>query len=268
MLSPKAEQVIHDYLNLPFKGIPGARAPYFNNARQRERGQLRVLVGKGTPQEIVEEAKIISIQYHAGLFDKQGDCCLHNAHTGKPVTPDDLRRFLIDHSLGIECSGFVTQVLRAHYRETKGFDFVKKITATPRAEIVRRLIAWLRPVENINVATYANDENSTLVRGYEEIKPGDLVIMLKTGPRQEHDHILLITDVQGKTIHYAQARAWSREGKYDHGVARGTISITHPTESLLKQDWQELGYNGDGNETYIEAKQANTLCIKRLRLNT
>lgn len=266
MLSPRAEQIIHDYFNLPFKGALGVRTPYFNNTRQNQRGQLRVLVGKGTPEEIVEEAKIISIQYHAGLFDKQGDCCLHNSHTGKLVTPDDLRRFLVDHNLGIDCSGFVTQVLLAFYQETKGVNFMRKITITPPRKIVRRLIAWFRPVENINVATYTNDVNSVTIRTCLEIKPGDLVIMLKTGPRHERDHILLITEVQGKTIHYAHARAWSREGKYGHGVARGMIEITKPTGTLLEQTWGELGLVNEQNETYLEAKNAATLFIKRLRL--
>ncbi len=266
MLSPKAEQVIRSYFNLPFKGIPGVRAPYFNNTRQRERGQLRVLAGKGTPQEIVEEAKIISIQYHAGLFDKQGDCCLHNSHTGKVVTEDDLRRFLIDHNLGIDCSGFVTQALLAHYRETQGINFLKKIIIAPPGKITRRLIAWFRPVENINVATYANDANSAPIRNTREIKPGDLVIMLKTGPRREHDHILLITDAQEKTIHYVHARAWNREGKYGHGVARGSIAITKPGGALLEQTWGEFGLVNEQNETYLEAKSAETLALKRLRL--
>lgn len=265
MLSPQAEQIIHNYFNLPFKGIAGVRTPYFNNTRQRERGQLRVLVGKGTPQEIVEETKIISIQYHAGLFDKQGDCCLHNSHTGKPVTPDDLRRFLVDHSLGIDCSGFVTQVLLTHYRETKGENFMKKITIIPSDKIMRRLIAWLRPVENISVAVYANDTNSASIRNIQEIKPGDLIIMLKTGPRHDHDHIILITDIQGKTIHYTHARAWNREGKYGHGVARGTITVTKPGGTILEQTWGEFGLVNEQNETYLEAQNAEVLTIKRLR---
>jgi hypothetical protein len=63
MLSPGAQQLIHDYLNLPCGTMKGIRCPYINNARLRQRGQLRVLVGKGTPREIIEEANIISTQY-------------------------------------------------------------------------------------------------------------------------------------------------------------------------------------------------------------
>ena len=91
MLSPKAQQLIHNYLNLPFKGVNGVRCPYFNNARLKQRGQLRVLVGKGTPGEIAEEAYIISVQKHAGFFEKTGECCLHNQHTGSPTDQASLK---------------------------------------------------------------------------------------------------------------------------------------------------------------------------------
>ena len=35
MLSPKAEKIINNYFNLPFKGLGDIRCPYFNNARRR-----------------------------------------------------------------------------------------------------------------------------------------------------------------------------------------------------------------------------------------
>lgn len=268
MLSPRAEQLIHDYLNLPFKGITGVRAPYFNNARGRERGQLRSLIGKGTPTEIAEEAQIISIQYHAGLFDKNGDCCLHEAHPG--ASADAIRKFLVDHDLGIECSGFVTQILRAHYAETKHFDLMKKMFIISPAHLIRWLITRLRPVENINVRSYTNDRNTSVVASatvgfdYSHVQPGDLITMLETGPNNKRNHIVLVTDVSGKTIRYVHARAWTSEGQYDHGVARGIITITKSGAPLTEQKWEEKDTTGEKNETLAEAKLARSLEIRRL----
>lgn len=269
MLSKTAEQVITDYLNLPFRGVSGVRTPYFNNTRLKQRGQLRVLVGKGTPEEIAEEAQIISIQYHAGLFEKDGACCLHNKHTGEPVTEGEMRKFLIDNSLGIECSGFVTHVLRAHYLETKGIDITKKLFIVSPKHILRYLISRLRPIENISVLTYASDKNTSLIMNssgteYSKLTPGDIVIMLETGPTGKRNHILLITGIEGKTIHYAHARAWSSEGKYGHGVNQGTITIIDPAKPLLDQTWTENGVTGRENETYLEAAGAKVLEIRRL----
>lgn len=266
MLSPAAEKAIDNYLNLPFPGIQGVRCPYFNNARLKKRGQLRVLVGKGSPDEIIEESKIISIQYHCGIFCKNGNL------EEKPFTAEEIRRFLIDHNLGVECSGFVTQILKAHFSETKKFDFTKKIFIASPKNFFRWLIAKLRPVENIDVKVYADDRNSTRVIGegigynYENVAPGDVITMLETGPLQKRNHILLITKKEGNIIHYVHARAWSTEGRFGHGVERGTISIIKPLQNLLEQKWTEKGISGDQNETYLEAKQAKKIEIRRIIL--
>ncbi len=268
MLSPKAEQLINSYLNLPFKGLFGVRTPYYNNARGRERGQLRMLIGKGLPYEIVEEAQIISIQYHAGLFNKDGDCCLHEAHDG--TSADLVRKFLVDNNLGIECSGFVTQVLNEHFKETKKTALTQKIHIISKRHLARWLISKLRPVENINVKTYTDEKNSKRVLGegigynYDSLLPGDVITMLETGPNNKRNHIILITNVIGQTIEYAHARAWTSEGQYGHGVTRGTITVTKPNDTLLEQKWIEKDVTGDKNETFLEAKQAKTLEIRRL----
>lgn len=268
MLSSKAEQLINSYLNLPFKGLLGVRTPYYNNARGRERGQLRMLVGKGLPYEIVEEAQIISIQYHAGLFNKDGDCCLHEAHDG--TSADLVRKFLIDNNLGIECSGFVTHVLNEHYKETKNISLTKKMHIVSKRHLARWLISKLRPVENINVRTYTDERNSRRIIGdgigynYDSLLPGDVVIMLETGLNNKRNHIMLITNVIKNKIEYVHARAWTSEGQCGHGVTCGTITITKPNGTLIEQDWVEKGLIGEKNETFLEAKQAKILEIRRL----
>ena len=247
MLSLKAQKLIDNYLSLPFPGVEGARCPYFNNAKLHARGQLRVLIGKGTPQEIVEEAKIISIQYRAGLFDHDGHCCLHGEHGEKPsiaspesgaaVTEagaDELRKFLIDHNLGVDCSGFATHILRAHFLETKGVDITKKFIKNISAPWWRKIIMRLRPMESLGVRSgYANDKNTEKLKNdYAKLQPGDVVVMLETGPAfvptglrrgeaRKRNHILIITDCDGQKIKYVHARAWSSEGQYGHGETPG-----------------------------------------------
>lgn len=263
MLSNSAQKILNDYFNLPFENITGVRCPYLNNAHKKQRAQLRVLVGKGTPHEIVEEAKIISMQYHAGLFDKAGHCCLHNEHTGEKVTADEIRKFLVDNNLGVECSGFVTQVLRAHFKETIGIDIARKFYITSPRYFLRYLISLLRPVENIGVRRYCDDRNTKEIL-WHDVQAGDVITVLETGIKNIYNHILLITDKTGDTIKYAHARAWSREGKYGHGVAQGEIKITNPTGKLLDQTWTELSYINEKNETWQEAKRAKILQVRRI----
>ncbi|MCX6780362.1 MAG: hypothetical protein NT034_04285 [Candidatus Magasanikbacteria bacterium] len=264
MLSSKAQKILNDYFNLPFEGLSGVRCPYFNNSRLKQRAQLRVLVGKGLPQDIIEEAKIISVQYHAGLFDKSGHCCLHNEHTGEKVTIDQIRKFLIDNNLGIECSGFVTQILRAHFLQTKEFDLVRNFHVVSPRHFLRYFISFLRPVENVGVKHYADDRNTNKI-SWDQAGCGDVVVMLETGSKNNINHILLITEKTNDTIKYAHARAWDSEGKYGHGVSLGEIRITNPKGSLLDQQWMEQAFEGEKNETFIEAKQAKTLQVRRIK---
>jgi hypothetical protein len=264
MLSEKALQCIKNYFNLPFKGLEGIRCPYFNNSRLKQRGQLRVLVGKGSPREIVEETQIISMQYHAGLFDKDGNCLVSNE------TNSAIQKFLVDHHLGIECSGFVTHVLRAHYKETKKVDIVKKIFIVPKKRVLRWLISRLRPIENIDVKVYSNNINSTVIvdnqkLNYNDIQAGDFLTLLETGPTKKRNHIILITDKKNDTLNYVHARAWESEGQYNHGVAEGFFKITAPHKKISEQEWHELGKTSTQNETYLEVRDAKIAEIRRLK---
>ena len=266
MLSPKAEQLMQNYFNLPFPGVDNVRCPYFNNTKLKQRGQLRVLVGKGTPAEIVEEAKIISIQYHAGLFDKAGHCCLHGEHGDNKILAEDIRKFLINNNLGIDCSGFVSQVLYQHFLETAHVKLFKKMFIVAPTNFLRWLISQLRPIENISVKHYADNRNTEIITKIDQIKPADLIVMLETGPRNNRNHIVLITDHTDDVIKYAAARAWTSDGQYGHGVTKGEIRIMKPKGSLLDQEWIESDKKNLENETYLEAKNAKILEIRRIKL--
>ncbi|MDO9509904.1 MAG: hypothetical protein Q7J14_01285, partial [Candidatus Magasanikbacteria bacterium] len=228
MLSPKAENLIEQYLNLPFDDVTKVRCPYYINSRTKQRAQLRVLIGKGLPQEIMEEAKIISIQYHHGLFDTEGKCLISDLpfETTTDSPTECIKKFLVDNSLGIDCSGFVSHILHEHYKETRKMDVVDKFFFVPWKNYFRYLVCWLRPVENMSVKRYASNNNTKKIESLNEIKSGDILILLATGPQKNRNHIILITDINNQTIKYVHARAWSMEGKYDHGVARGEIRIT------------------------------------------
>ncbi len=265
-LSPAAQKLLDGYFSLPFKGMPHVRTPYFNNARHKQRGQLRVLVGKGRPEELVDEAQIISIQYHAGIFDKNGHCCLHGEHSNARATTEEVRKFLIDHNLGVECSGFVTQILRTHFKETKNFDITKQFHIVSPKHFLRWCLTKLRPIENISVRTWAKDNNTEMVTDWSKCQTGDVIVILESGQTKKHDHILLILKNDGQVIEYAHARAWASEGKYGHGVALGSIKILDINKSILDQEWIELDKKGMENETWSEAKNAKVLSVRRVKL--
>ena len=214
----------------------------------------------------MEEAKIISIQYSKDVFDKNGVFNAHVDHPAEHEQAECIRQFLVDNNLGVDCSGFVTNVLQKHFLETKKIDLARKLFVVSKKNILRWIISRLRPVEQISVGVYANDRNTMIINDLKMIEPADLIIMLKTGPNKNHNHILLVTEVDGDKIKYAHARAWSGEGKYGHGVSDGEIIITNPEKGLLDQNWKEKDKTGENNETYLEAKQASILETRRIKL--
>ncbi|MEK7681067.1 MAG: hypothetical protein AAB348_03440 [Patescibacteria group bacterium] len=264
MLSESAQKIIHDYFNLPFSNVNGVRCPYFNNARAGQRGQLRVLIGKGTPKEIVEEAKIISTQYCKDLFDINGMCCVHPKQNERSET-DCLRQFLIDNNLGIDCSGFVTQVLTSHFKETRDINLPKMLLKKQKLGFIKKLITSLRPIENTNVRVYADNRCSDEIKITDTVA-GDLITMLDTGSGNQHNHVLLITENDNGLIKYVHSRAWSSEGKYGHGVTEGIIKIINPSAGALEQEWVENEKNGEQNETFLEAKKARILRVRRIKI--
>lgn len=267
MLSPNAEKLIEKYLNLPFDENFKVRCPYFINSKIKQRAQLRVLVGKGLPQEIMEEAKIISIQYQHGLFDCEGKCLLDNLTLDETVnSPSNcIKKFLIDNGLGVDCSGFVSHILRAHYLETRKIDLVDKFFFVPIKDYFRYFICWLRPIENMSVKRYASNKNTNKIENIKDILPGDLLIIIETGPKKNRNHIILITESNEQSIKYVHSRTWSMEGKYDHGVARGEIRIINPGGNILDQEWVEFGTVNENNETYLEARDAKLFEIRRIK---
>jgi hypothetical protein len=268
-LSNQAIKVIKNYLRLPFKDRE-VSCPYYNNKRSKVRGGLRVLVGKGTVEDIVEEAKIISLREKIDL---------------EKLNNEELKKFLVDNNIGIDCSAFAYYVLDAELRAQNKGKLVKHLQFPAVKNPLRKLLTKLRPVENTNVQTLAHEKNSQEIK-LENIKPGDMIIMLDAGTGPERDHLLVVHQVdfssssplQGEVsaesadggvetphiIHYTHSLNWSTDGKYNHGVRQGKIEITDIKKPLTEQRWVENDKTGEENETFARARRAKQLSVKRL----
>ncbi len=225
--------MIQAYESLQFgdKQIP---TPYFNNKRQKVRGALRVLVGKGTPEDIVEEAKLIARRAHQEL---------------KTLSKKDLSAFLVDHNLGIDCSGFVYHVLNAERPLQSKLKF-------PNTSLLRKLLTKFRTAENTNVKVLAHEKNSSAI-AITDIQPGDFIAMIGSKKVGAPDHILLVEKVDGDVIHYVHSYKLPSDGKYDHGIKHGEIEITDAKKSILDQRWDDA----EVLEAVRDAKEVN---VRRL----
>lgn len=253
-LSPAALGVLNSYLALPFKQ-GSVVCPYYNNDRTKLRAGLRVLIGKGSPADIMDEALIIS---------------LHDKINLDSMTPEVAKKFLVDHKIGVDCSALVYYTLAAEVK-SRGLGKLHKLIRFPLIKNpFRKLLTNLRPAENVNVLTLAHEANSSPI-AMNDCRPGDSIILKNTGPAHKLQHVLLVhaTEKENdilKTIHYTHSFAWATEGRYGHGVRQGYIEITNPQGTLLEQVWRENGVMGAPNETFEHAKMAETLELRRLRV--
>jgi len=254
-LSAPALEVINDYLRLPFPNS-NVNCPYFNNKRIRVRGALGVLIGKGTPEEIVDEATLIALREKIDL---------------KNLNDEQTKQFLVEHNLGIDCSGLVYHVLNAELNARKLGPLRQHIKRPWIKSPLRKLIALLRPAENTGVNTFFNDVNSKEIK-LSEIQPGDLIIMMNTGVNHNLHHILLVHEVasvpspyqgeglpagRGEVVHYTHSFQFPDDGLYNHGVKQEKIEIIDPNKNLLEQKWSEP-------RMMEYAKTAKEMKIKRL----
>jgi hypothetical protein len=246
-LSQKTKDLIEKYKHLPLGNR--CQTPYFNNRRRGMRGGLRGLVGKGMPEEIIEEAQIFALRdkVDINLIDEKA-----------------LKAFLMSHDLGIDCSGLVYHLLNTELA-ARGKNKLSKQIHYPTSWW-RTCINKLRPAENINVAVLALPENTHEIK-IEGVKVSDLIIMLGTGVKKTYNHVLFVTHIETqdavKVIHYIHSYAWPSDGLSGTGVREGTISITN--ENLIEGKWIEQEVTGEENYTYRNAKEAKTLSIRRLK---
>lgn len=250
-LSLQALQIINSYLKLPFHG-KHVSCPYFNNRRARVRAGLRALVGKGSAEDIVEEATIISLREKINL---------------EKLNNEELKKFLVGHHLGIDCSALAYHILDAEAR-ARGLGSLHKILKRPWFKNpFRRLLVKLRPIENTGVGTLNHEVNSLEVN-LKDVLPGDMIIMMGAGPKQDYNHVFLIHEVAtnspleggkgGVVIHYTHSFQYPTDGLYNHGVRQEKIEITDINKPLLEQSWSE-------SQMKDYARGAKEFKIKRLK---
>lgn len=219
---------INEYakLNLGGKNVV---TPYYINDKRRK--DLRAMIGKGTPEEIIVEAKI---------WEKLKGYDFNN------MSPEEIREFLISKGIGIDCSGFISHLINIWYKEKEGKPIWNKLTPLQRSPLWR-LRYFLRPVENLGAEILTNDNNTFPVE-LNDAKPGDL-IRSKAKKNNGH-HIMLISEVTRDetkestpvvVIKYVHSSPYFGS---ENGIREGEIRITDINKPLHEQEWLEQDENG------------------------
>ena len=258
-LSKEAEAIIENYLKLPFDNVNASvSAPYYNNQRASKRAAIPVMVGKGTPAEIVEEAEAAAIKKRIRLTD---------------LAEDELKHFLVDHRLGVDCSGLSFHTLNAE-SQARGLGKLTDHIKFPliKNPLRRFVVSNFRKSQNVSAATFAHEDNSREIK-VSEVLPGDIICTVgphKVTGEELPNHVIVVETVEYddqqkvKAIHYINSIAWPADGNYGHGARRGVIEITNPEADLLDGSWQENGQTGEANYLYNREKNAGRVSLRRL----
>lgn len=252
-LSPTAQKILDEYLSFALGAPPYLHTPYFNNRRVKIRGGLRACIGKGTPKEIADEAGIIALKKHITISS---------------FSAKQIRLFLNEHSLGIDCSGLVYHIIDAIRKEKKMLPLRKIILFKKTHSILRRILRALRVVENTSVTVFALPENSHIISA-RDAEPGDILIICGHGKQKNEDHIMLIISTETlpdgtRALSYVHSLAWREDTPEQHGVRTGTITLQHADTPLLAGIWIEQEKTGEKNGTYILAQDALRIELRRL----
>ncbi|MFA6404776.1 MAG: hypothetical protein WCW03_02140 [Candidatus Paceibacterota bacterium] len=252
-LSSRALSVIDQYRHFAV-GSAVCNVPYFNNKASRARATLRTYGGKGSPKDIFEEVQGLMIKSHI---------------SPSLLNDEALKKMLVENNIGIDCSGFAYYVLNAENEERGYGSLDKHIHFTSCKGIVGKIRCHFRPVENCDVATFANDKNSRII-AIKEIQVGDVITMLAkidsnsdTQIRNtERDHILIIHQVDYQNfvpikIYYSHTVAYPEDGLYGTGVKQGSIEILDLNKSITEQSWSE-NESDTNNRIFNRAQISNT----------
>jgi len=196
--------------------------PYFMNLKKQRAG-LRVLIGKGDATEIEAEVKV---------WAKVKGFDLNKA------SPVQIREFMVNRSIGSDCSGFVTHILNAWLKSQKA-QLLLTYLQFPKNDLLSRLRRFLRPVENIGANLLTSELNTNKIEDLDSIQPGDLI--RSKGLNKNAHHVLLITKVvkEQEVVKEFEYIHSTRHYGQNNGVKIGRVEITNVNKELKDQRWLE-----------------------------
>lgn len=185
--------------------------PYFQN--KSIKAFLSVFLGKGSPKNIESIANKLYIKY-------------------KPNNSISAKNLLIKCNIGIDCSGFVLNVVLASLQKPLAIMpfLIKPLTRRPLS-VLRH---YLRFFTNISANTLTSDKNCINIREINDILPGDLI---RTGKV----HVGIITEVtkqKNNVVSFRYVHSVSG-GTRKIGISEGKVVIINSNIPLEKQKWIE-----------------------------
>jgi len=207
---PKTYKLLRDYLNLSF-GSTLINCPYWiNKVKKGIRGPYS---GKGTPKQIVRAALVRARK--------------KNVQLGK-LAKKELRAFLRQNRIGVDCSGLVFNLANSLDRERGGQGIA------PRIFNRNKFPDW-NPAWRASAEKLTNDKVAKKIN-LKDIGVGDLI--RNRGGR----HVLFVVESNNNSLTYVHSSTMLTK---ETGVHLGTIKIVDWEKGLEGQIWLEKTSDGE-----------------------
>lgn len=186
----------------------------------------------------------------------------------KPGTSEEYRQYMHDHHIGVECSGFIYNVVSGICKEL-GLDNFDRHIYWAREELLDSYdkgIPWHQPElkrevveaypQNVDLATISKDwgwkEPRRLVRAerywsqgtaskvhsIQEAKPGDIIAM-RENTGSHIGHLVMITELSDHKITYVHS---NRVDGTLGGVSFGEIELEDASSPIETQKWLDKDF--------------------------
>ena len=197
--------------------------PYYINTKVVT-GNLRVMSGKGSPEEIELET---SVWAKVKGFD------LDNSDEKA------IRKFMMDMKIGIDCSGFMAQIINSYMTQVGHGKLISNLKFNNN-NLAMKIRRFLRPIENIGANTLTSSQNTSIV-ALNDIKPGDLI--RAKGSQKNSHHVAMIVGVERGDSGNIRSFAYVNSHRFyedQNGVRYGKVIITDINKGLKDQVWQDV----------------------------
>ena len=204
ILPPKTSSLLNKYLQLPFRTTKIACPYWVNDLGKGIRGPFS---GKGTPRQIVSASYKKAKKFK---IDLDG------------LNRRELKKFMEDNRIGLDCSGFVFHLLNMFDKEKGGNGISNKYLKNTK------IPSW-RASWKINAEKLSSGEFTRKIR-MKDAMPGDIIRLLAG------KHIAFFVEVGKNSITYAHCSNYTKI----QGCHLGKILIKDWKKNLEYQDWTEL----------------------------
>jgi hypothetical protein len=175
-------------------------------------------------------------------------------------SPAEITQFMLEEGIGIDCSGFVYNVLEKYLREARGIELSKHLLRFPGIiGHIERFLLQRNRVRRINAITLSGSLNATPVDKVRDIRPGDMIFMSYANGTDKH--VALIIEVNRKQITYTHVNE-RVQNQYPHYA---TIDIVDGEKGLEAQRWNEKTFDGK-NYGEVSFSPARGNLVSRLNI--